>query len=555
MAFRDGTEAAGLSSWRSVYGAPVDKQTLLETVGGGVALVDVDGDGVLDVYLVTGQPGQGSGGARNLLARGLGDGRFVPAPAASGMALSGWFNGVAAADYDNDGFLDLYLTGYGPNRLVRSNGDGTWSSTAAVAGVDTDGLGAGAAWADFDSDGWVDLFVANYIRVDLETMPAPGAEPYCTWKQIPVPCGPRGLPGDRSVLFHNSGDGTFVAVQQETVGADGYYALGAVWGDYDNDGDPDLYVADDQTPNRLFRNDGGTLVEVAEQMGAAYNEDGHPEAGMGTDWGDYDGDGWMDLFVTNFSDESNTLYQNLEGEFFLDATVLAGLALPSFRYLAWGTAFQDLDSDGDPDLFAANGHVYPQVDVYDLVDPYAQRNQLFLNSGGAFTEGVTDPGDALEVAQVSRGAAFGDVDADGDVDVIVGNLDGPPQLLLNELPQGNWIRVRVRGRLSNRAALGARVTVRAAGLPEQVAEVRGGHSFLSQSSLDLHFGLGTASAAEVKVRWPRAGAPWSEAVRVPAGSLLVVDEGASWRTVKMATPGPGVPEPWQSVMKSRRIGF
>ena len=385
----------------------------------------------------------------------------------------------------------------------------------------------GAAWADLEGDGWVDLFVTNYVEIDPENPPGS-----CSWKGVAVPCGPLGLVGGGSVLLRNRGDGEF-AIEPLDLGGETHYGLGAVFGDFDDDGDADLYVADDQTPNRLYRNNGGQLIDIALPSGVAYDEDGRTEAGMGTDWGDYDGDGRLDLFVTNFADESNTLYRNLGGELFLDATMAAALGLPSLRYLAWGTAFEDLDSDGDRDLFVANGHVYPDA-LHDLADRYPQRNQLFLNESGTYRLYQPAPGDGLEFAHVSRGTAFGDVDADGDLDILVGNLDAAPQLLLNELPQGKWLRVRVRGHRANRAGIGARVIVRAGGL-ELVAEVKGGHSYLSQSAFDLHFGLGDATVAQVTVRWP-GDTPPTTISDAPAGALLLVDEAAGVRIVEGGQP-------------------
>jgi len=536
-AFRDATVAAGLGDWSSRYGDPVDKTLILETMGPGVGLVDLDGDGALDVYVVTGPvalDGASEGG--NALFRNDGAGSFSPAPVWGGHGVRGWSFGVSAADHDNDGFTDLYVTTFGDNHLLRNNGDGTFTDITTRAGVAHPGWSTGSAWGDLDGDGWLDLFVTNYVVYDPDRIPDPGSGPYCTWKRLPVPCGPRGMEGDGAALFGATGDGRFRRVQDEVVGASGFYGLGVVMGDVDGDGDLDVYVAADQTPNRLLLNDGGTLAEAGALSGAVFNEDGHAEAGMGTDLGDADGDGRLDLFVTNFADESNTLYRNLGEGLFVDATLAAGLALPSFRYLAWGTGFQDFDSDGDADLFVVNGHVYPQVDSFELVDAYPQPSQLFVNRSGAFR--VRPPGDddGLAVAAVSRGAAFGDVDDDGDVDVLVGNVDAPPQLLLNELQQGNRIRVRLVGQRGNRDAVGARLIVHPEDGDPGVFEVEAGHSYLSASGPEIHLGLGDAPRADLEIHWPAGGSESpSRLARVPAGARVLVYEDG--RRVVVATDG------------------
>lgn len=526
IAFRNVTAGSGLEALRAVYGVPAGKRTILENIGGGVAFVDLDGDGLLDVYLPSGQPSYEARTAANALLRGHGDGRFTAAPGVSGALLRGWFFGVAAADYDDDGFRDLYVTELGRNALLRNNGDGSFSDVTDDAGATFDGFSTGAAWADLDRDGWLDLAAANYVAIDVATIPAPGSGPHCRWKGLAVPCGPRGLGGERAVVLRGDGRAGFERIQEETFVAADSYGLGVTWADHDGDGWIDLYIADDQTPNRLYVNHAGVLVESGLLSGTAFSEDGHAEAGMGVDWADVNGDAVADLFVTNFADESNTLYLALRGGLFRDATTSLGLALPSFRQVGWGTGFRDFDADGRLDLFIANGHVYSQVDEYELSDEYPQADQMFRNLGERFEPWVPAAGDALGEPAVSRGAAFGDYDGDGRVDVLVATLDGAPRLLHNELPAGNALEVRLGRRAGNRGAVGARVLVEATGFPAQAREVQAGHSYLSQSDYTLHFGLAGATEATVTVYWP-AGPPGASTrvAGVPANHLLTIVEG------------------------------
>jgi hypothetical protein len=428
--------------------------------------------------------------------------------AAAGLERYGWGQGAAASDIDNDGDLDLLVTYYGPNLLYRNNGDGTFSEMGTAAGLADPRWGTSAAFADYDQDGTNDLFVANYVEFDPETTPGPGEAPNCFFMGIPVMCGPRGLTPARSILYRGRGDGTFedVSGAGSGVAVEGFYGLGAVWGDLDNDGDVDLYVANDQTPNNLYRNEGGgRFSEIALGSGVAYNEDGRAQAGMGVDLGDYDNDGWLDIHVTNFANDHNTLYRNMGREgYFLDLSYPSGIGEPSYAYLGWGTGFQDFDRDGWLDLFVVNGHVYPEVATAGMESAYAQRNLVFLNrEGKRFEDWSRKAGPGLAAPRVGRAAAFADYDQDGDIDVALSNMNQPPSLLRNDGPSANhWIGFRLVGRASARDALGARLTLTAGDLT-QIREVRSGGSYLAQSDLRVFFGLGGRNRAErVEIRWP-----------------------------------------------------
>ncbi|MBI4160860.1 MAG: CRTAC1 family protein [Acidobacteria bacterium] len=497
----------------------------------GAAFVDFDGDGRLDVYLVNGSrlggfpPGREP---RDRLYRNLGGGRFQDVTDRAGLGDPEWGHGVSWGDYDNDGDPDLYVTNWGPNRLYRNNGDGTFTDVARAAGVDDRGWGTSSAFADYDNDGDLDLYVANYIRFDPERTPRPGENRFCRYMGLDVMCGPRGLEGETDRLYRNDGNGRFTDI---TAAAGmhmepGYYGLGVVWGDIDADGDLDLYVANDSEPNLLYRNDGdGTFTDVGYASGVALNEAGREQAGMGVDFGDYDNDLDLDLFVTNFSQDTNTLYENLGGGRFADRTSLRNLGASSLPYLGWGTAFFDPDNDGFLDLFIANGHVYSGIDRLGIGTTYPEKNQLFRNLGGRRFAEVTDAaGPGLQVERVSRGAAFGDYDDDGDVDVLVVNVNAPPTLLRNEAANRNaWIRFRLRGTRSNRDGFGAKVLVEAGGR-KYYAEAKSASSILSQNDPRVHFGLGEGveRVERVEIRWP------SGAVQVltdlPARKLHLVTE-------------------------------
>ena len=507
MTFVDVAEQAGID-FQHVSGS-AEKTYILEGMSGGVAWIDYDRDGWQDLYLVNGghweELLQGKRSVSNALYRNNGDGTFTDVTRKAGVGGSRWGNGVAAADYDNDGWPDLFLCNYGPNTLYRNNGDGTFTDVTARAGVGDGRWAISAAFGDYDADGHLDLYVANYIVFDHGDPPPMN----CHYRSITVQCGPQGLPRDADVLYRNNGQGVFEDVTQKTGvgGVKPSTGLGVIWTDYDNDRDLDLYVANDQMANFMFQNHGdGTFVEVGLLSGAGYSDDGIAQGSMGVDFGDYDHDGLQDIFITHFVDDYNTLYRNLGGGNFRDVSHLAEVAFPSWSYLAWGTGFLDVDNDGWEDLFIANGHLYPQIDRYETGQSFYQRSQLFRNLGnGRFGE-ATAGLDRVKLWS-SRGAAFADYDNDGDVDVAVNNLDGNPWLLRNDGgSRQRWLSLRLEGARSNRSAVGARVTA----LTEtgvQIREVRGGSSYQSTHDLRVHFGLGKAKRVKtLEVRWPDGSA-------------------------------------------------
>ena len=491
-----------------------EKRVILSSLGGGAAVFDYDADSDLDVYLVR--------KGVNRLFRNQGSLRFEDVTERAGVARPGWGIGCAAADFDNDGLVDLYLTNIGANVLYRNRGDGTFQDVTAVMGVGNEGFGASAAFFDAEADGDLDLYVANYVAPG-QAFPEPGSEPTCQWLGMAVMCGPRGLEGQEDVFYRNDGL-KFVEATKESGLEDRIraYGIGVVSSDYDDDGDVDLYVANDTDPNYLFRNDGkGRFEEVGLLSGAAYSGSGSTQAGMGVDFGDANGDGHLDIFVTNFSHETNTLYLGSEGGLFTDATEEAGLSSPSLGPLGWGTRFTDVDNDGDQDLFVANGHVYPNVSEVDATTSYRQRNQVFLNDGrGNFVEAAS----SSEDPKSSRGAAFGDLDHDGDPDVVVNAIDDRPTLLRNDLAQGAYfIGLALIGRTSNRDGAGARVRLLSSGR-EQLKEAHASGSVLSSNDPRLLFGLGAAAVAEeIRIAWPSGASTRLRAV--PADRYLVVVEG------------------------------
>ena len=498
--FHDATQDAGIY-FAHVNGANGQK-FVIETVGPGGGFFDYDGDGRLDIYLINGAAVPGTEYAtppQNALYRNRGDGTFADATAQAGVGDAGYGMGCAVGDIDNDGDLDLYVTNFGANSLYENRGDGTFVDATARAGVGDERWGASAAFADIDRDGLVDLYVGNYHNFSYSNhrLCAEGGS------GLQLYCGPEAFDGVSDVLYRNQGDGTFADITAAAgLASDQGKELGVVFGDVDLDGDPDLYLANDKTLNFLYINDGaGRFAEEGLLAGTAYNEDGDVEAGMGVDMGDYDHDGFPDLFVTNFQWETNTLYKNLGDGSFVDETFLAGLGKGSIPYLSWGTRFVDIDNDGDRDLFIANGHLESDVEQYEDTT-FRQRNQLFLNVGDGRYEEFIPTDDALALERVSRGAAFGDYDDDGDIDVLVANIAAPPTLMRNDGAAGRWLRLRLAGTGSNRAAIGARGEVYGGGLV-QTDEVRSGASYLSQSDLRLHFGLGDAKVVErVVVYWP-----------------------------------------------------
>jgi len=526
--FTNVARQAGLTAV-NVNGGDSTKKYLVETTGSGVAFVDYDNDGWLDVFLVNGSRIEGSS-ATKLLYRNRQDGTFQDVTAEAGLARSGWGQGVCAGDYDRDGFVDLFVTYWGANTLYRNIGGRRFEDATARAGLRNKEprWGAGCAFLDYDRDGRLDLFVANYLVQHLKTAPLPGENPYCWYRGVPVACGPRGLTFDTNQLFHNNGDGTFTEVSEKSgvAAVQGRYSLGVLVSDFDNDGWPDIYVACDQTPSILYRNNhDGTFTDVALLHGVALGEDGKALSGMGAAAADYDGNGWLDIFRTNFSDEIETLYRNRGRGQFDDATRQAGLG-HNTRFVGWGCGFPDVDNDGRPDLFLANGHVFPEVNRLGIDVRYRDRKILYRNLGaGRFEDISTGAGPGVAENHSSRGVAFGDYNNDGRVDIVVNNQNDPPSLLRNETKDGgHWLGVQLVGVRSDRCGIGARVRVMAAE-QEQLQEVRSGGSYLSQNDLRLHFGLGKATKADwIEVRWPSGQVDRLKGV--PGDRVMVVKEGA-----------------------------
>ena len=526
--FVDAAEEAGITV-QNVTGQ-AEKRYIVEAKGGGAAtFLDYDRDGDQDLYVINGSTLEGfppGEAPTNVLYRNNGDGTFTDVTQQAGVGDTGWGMGCVAADYDNDGRTDLYVTNFGRNVLYRNNGDGTFTDATQQAGVGDERWGTGCAFGDYDGDGDLDLYVANYVTFDINYKPKHGRENI--WKGIKVMYGPRGLEGAADIFYRNNGDGTFTDVTEEAGLVDHAKAYGftVLFGDYDNDGDQDIYVANDSVPNYLYRNNGdGTFTDVALVAGVGYSEDGREQAGMGAVFGDYDNDGWLDVFVTNFSDDNNTLYHNDGNGFFSEITFLTGLGEPSLPRVSWGTEFLDYNNDGYKDLFVATGHVYPQVDRYDFGTSYAQRNQLFENrKDGTFADVSDSVGEGLIIRKVSRGAAFGDYDNDGDIDVLVLNLGDRPTLLRNDGGNAHhWLKFRTIGTKSNRDGVGARITVITGDL-SQIREVHIGSSFLSGNDIRPHFGLGSYTEADrVDIRWPSGTVEHFE--HVPADRLIVLKEG------------------------------
>ena len=515
--FANVAAAAGIS-FRHVNGA-TGKKHFIETMGPGCAFVDYDSDGWLDVYMVNGHALEGTEQplAGNALYRNRGDGTFVDVTRQSGTGDTGYGMGITAADYDNDGDLDLYISNYGPNVLYRNNGDGTFIDVTDSAGVGDDRWGVGCTFLDYDNDGLLDLYVANYVDFSLQDaktamapyMPrSPGRQTMATARGYPHPDNYSGVP---DVLYRNRGDGTFADVTR----AAGVYnpegkGMGMACGDYDNDGDPDIYVGNDLTPNFLYQNNGdGTFTDVALLAGVAYNRDGRTESSMGIDFGDYDRDGHLDLIVPNFQGETATVYRNAGNGFFADVSTACGVGLPTHAFVGWGVGFLDYDNDGELDLFISTGHVLDNVELFDARTTYAQRNFLFRNNGSArgggpaFSDVSALAGEGLAEMRGSRGAAFGDYDNDGDTDILIVNCNDATTLLRNEgRKQSHWLQVRTRGKESNRSGIGARLELASADLV-QIREVKGGSSLYSQCDLRVSFGLGHRDSADrLVVRWP-----------------------------------------------------
>ena len=538
VVFIDATKEAGLDRFHHHSGTP-GKATILETMGSGVALLDYDNDGWLDIFLLNGSTIAALQGKesplRAMLLHNNHDGTFTDVTEKAGVANERWAFGVAVGDYDNDGWPDIYVANYGKNRLYGNNRDGTFTDVAEKAGVALGGWSTGPTWGDYDHDGRLDLFVPGYVKFDQDNPPIAGQgripANFCQFRGIAVMCGPRGLPGEHDHLFHNNGDGTFtdVSLKAGVSDPDGYYGLASVFVDVDDDGWVDLLVANDSTPNYLYHNrHDGTFEDASYASGFALSEDGREQASMGIGVGDYNRDGKVDLITTTFSDDYKTLYRNDGGGNFSDVTYQTGLGDPTIPFLAWGTAFLDFDNDGLLDIFIANGHVYPGVDAQDWGTTWAERPQLFRNSDGSkFKEVPPATGSGLADVIPARGAAFGDLFNTGQIDVVINNIDSTPALLRNVVNNGNhWLTLRlIGGSRSPRDAIGAKVFVTVGGV-RQRADVFSGGSYGSSSDQRVHFGLGPATKVEkVEIQWPSGT---KQELAAPAiDRIFSVEEGKS----------------------------
>jgi hypothetical protein len=532
FSFTEDAKASGLTQF-TVYGGTRSNRYLLETTGCGVAVLDIDGDGWLDVFLVNGTTLEGFPAGKAPMChlyRNQRNGTFEDVTARAGVGQTGWGQGACAADYDNDGRDDLFVTSWGQNHLYRNRGDGTFEDVTARAGLSNakPRWGAGCAFIDYDRDGRLDLFAANYIDFDLANAPVPESG-LCRYKGVPVACGPPGLRGGKNVLYHNKGDGTFedVSVKSGITAAAGTYGLGVSTLDFDDDGWTDLYVANDSNPSTLYRNNhDGTFADLAVVAGCAYSQDGKPQAGMGVAIGDYDHNGTMDIFKTNFAGDTSTLYANTGKGLCEDRTFASGLGRNT-RWLGWGVGFADLDLDGWLDLFLVNGHVYPEVEQLKTEYGYQQRKVVYRNLGDGKFEDVTETlGPPVTTPKAGRGAAFADLDNDGRIDIVVNNVNDTPDLFrTNGENRRNWLIIKLIGHKSNRSAIGARVRA-VVGNRVQVQEVRGGGSYYAQNDLRVHFGLGDdVRVVRVEVRWPNGmEESWTD---VPVNRIVTLEEGTA----------------------------
>jgi hypothetical protein len=508
--FTDEAQKAGLTS-KITFGGVDTKKYIIETTGTGVAIFDYDNDGWPDIFIVNGttlDPLFSANPPTSHLYHNNHDGTFTDVSEKAGLQHSGWGQGVCVGDYDNDGNEDLYVTYYGKNVLYHNNGNGTFTDVGAKSGVAGSGKawGTGCAFIDYDRDGKLDLFVATYVDFDIHTAPKPGERADCLWKGVPVMCGPRGLPWGTNLLYHNRGDGTFEDVTKKSRIdiTNGHYAFSVSTLDFDEDGWPDIYVACDSTPSILYRNNhDGTFTDVAVTAGAAFNEDGTEQAGMGSTVGDFNGDGHLDIFKTNFSDDTSTLYANRGDGTFDDVTSAAGLGLYT-KYLGWGTMFFDFDNDGWPDLLLVNGHVYPEVDSQHLGSDYEEPRILYHNLGNSKFEDISAAaGSGITIRSSARGLAIGDLWNDGKLSAVVSNMNAAPSLLVNQVRSPNhWIAIKTEGTRSNRDAIGARIRVKNENRI-LVDEVRSGSSYDSNNDRRVHFGLGSSTKIQwIEIRWP-----------------------------------------------------
>ncbi len=526
--FTDIAKEAGLLA-PVVYGGVENKDYIIEAVGCGCAFLDYDNDGWMDIFVLSGTRMEGAPeGATNRLYKNNRDGTFSDVTDKAGLRDVGWASAICVGDYNNDGFEDLFCTYYGQNKLYRNNGDGTFTDVTKTARLwnDAPRWGAGCTFVDYNRDGHLDLFVSNYLQFDLQRIPKPGANSNCNWKGVPVECGPRGLPRGFHSLYHNNGDGTFtdVSVKSGVAAQHGSYGMTVVAADLDEDGWPDIYVACDSTPSLLFMNNkDGTFREEGVIRGVALSEDGQEQAGMGIGVGDYDLDGHLDLFKTHFTEDTNGLYHNDGKANFEDVTRVARIGVET-RYICWGAGIVDLDNDGHPDIFVVAGNVYPNIERSLPQYPNKCPRMIFRNLGnGVFEELMSEGGPGVSAEHSSRGCAFGDFDNDGDLDILIVNMNEPPSLLRNDMRGTNhWLKIKLVGTKSNRSAIGTRVVAHY-GKIRQAQELLSQSSFYSVNDSRLHFGLGAEKTADITIRWP-SGAH-EELKTVAADQLIVVKEG------------------------------
>jgi enediyne biosynthesis protein E4 len=533
VTFVDVAKEAGVTA-PNVWGGVDHKRYIIEAKGSGLAFFDYDHDGWLDIYLTNGtrldenwEPGKAP---TSHLYKNNRDGTFTDVTEKSGLALTGWQTGVCVGDYDNDGWDDLFCCFWGHNILFHNNGDGTFTEVTRKAGVYDEKVrwGAGCTFLDYDRDGLLDLFVCNYIKLDPEKTSLKTQAEVCQWKGIPTMCGPRGMPGDTNVLFHNNGDGTFTDVSEKSgiLKPGPRYSITAVSYDFDNDGWPDIYVAVDSQPSILFKNNhDGTFTDVAVIAGVAYSENGHEQAGMGLGIADYDCDGSFDIFKTNFADDTCNLYHNNGDGTFSDVTFASGIGINN-QYVAWGCGFIDYDNDGWSDIMQINGHVYPEISGRETGQTFKNPRLVYRNLGnGRFKDVSAEMGPGISERFSSRGAAFGDYDNDGDIDAVILNMNEGPSLLRNDGGNAqNWIKLKLIGTKCNRTAIGARVRV-ITGKHIQMDEVHSGSSVMSQSDLRLHFGLGKLQVIDaIEVKWPTTG-KIERFTQVKANQILTIREG------------------------------